>query len=49
MVTAGGHAAELICKLSGSTGLDQGATPTVACNRAAAGQPAVYWVTIPFP
>ncbi|MEY9858681.1 hypothetical protein ABH935_004296 [Catenulispora sp. GAS73] len=47
VVTAGGHAAELICKLNGTTGLDQGATPTVACNRATSG-PAVYWVTIPF-
>lgn len=47
-VTSNATAAELVCKLNGATGLDNGATVAVACNRAAMG-PAIYWVTIPFP
>lgn len=48
VVTAGGHAAELTCTLSGGSGLDNGATPAVACNSGTPTNP-VYWVTIPFP
>jgi hypothetical protein len=48
VVTSTGNAAELLCKLNGITGLDNGAPAILACNSGTIANPQ-YWKVIPFP
>lgn len=48
VVTSTGNAAELMCKLNGITGLDNGAPAILACNSGTIANPQ-YWKVIPFP